>query len=144
MVNPFGARQADAWRLLAAYLERLPEEEKYLLFPDCDQPVLNPHYAQIEADLAALIAESEQAGRKTAAADYRAQLAEVERDYKYSVSSAQIARYQALMQNAWLEAPARLEGAEFSQLVARYAQRQISLDTFLAQAAQTARLMQGE
>ena len=144
VVNPFGARQADAWRLLAAYLERLPEEEKYLLFPDCDQPVLNPHYAQIEADLAALIAESEQAGRKTAAADYRAQLAEVERDYKYSVSSAQIARYQALMQNAWLEAPARLEGAEFSQLVARYAQRQISLDTFLAQAAQTARLMQGE
>ena len=129
VVNPFGARQADAWRLLAAYLERLPEEEKY---------------AQIEADLAALIAESEQAGRKTAAADYRAQLAEVERDYKYSVSSAQIARYQALMQNAWLEAPARLEGAEFSQLVARYAQRQISLDTFLAQAAQTARLMQGE
>ena len=48
------------------------------------------------------------------------------------------------MQNAWLEAPARLEGAEISQLVARYAQRQISLDTFLAQAAQTARLKQGE
>ena len=91
-----------------------------------------------------MIAESEQAGRKTAAADYRAQLAEVERDYKYSVSSAQIARYQALMQKAWLEAPARLEGAEFSQLVARYVQRQISLDTFLAQAAQAARLMQGE
>ena len=46
--------------------------------------------------------------------------------------------------NLWRKAPARLEGAEFSQLVARYAQRQISLDTFLAQAAQTARLMQGE
>lgn len=144
VVNPFGKRQEEAWQLLAAYMETLPEEKQYLLYPDCDQPVLNPSYSSMVEDLESMIASAEQAGQKSWAENYRAQLAELERDYKYSLSPAQIARYQGMMQNARLKTPARLAGMELSQLVARYTQRQLSLDAFLAQAAQMARLMQDE
>lgn len=134
IVNPFGKRQAEAWELLNAYVGAMNQETKTLLCPSLNEPVENPYFAGVQADLLSLIAEMQQAKNADAVADYTAELAEYEKYYRYSFSAEAISQYRELMKNAYITTPNVLENhdsPEFSSLVRRYMDGALSLDQFL-------------